>query len=234
MAGAKSKSNLSIVDPLETGREFVRSVGKPSTKWLADEAAQSGKTFLEQLLGLNLKKDSGTTHADKAPQSESPQQHKNVEIFNFMHHKNATEKPKVHAEKAPHRKTEAAPAIRYHEEIAQNREHASKGEMRDIQQNIEQIKIELSKLVNSSQVLKLEFAEVSVEQSSKNVGEYHINFFEWMLAVIRAAREKVEDSGAWLGTVQGKGAKKGYWGMFKQHGTTFGLSGERSVATQVG
>jgi hypothetical protein len=233
MAGAKSKSNLSIVDPLETGREFVRSVGKPSTKWLADEAAQSGRTFLEQLLGLNLKKDSGTTHADKAPQSEeSKQPHKNVEVFNFLNHKNASDKPKAHAEKASHRQAEAA--IDYHREITHNRERASKGEMHDIQQNIEQIKIELSKLVNSSQVLKLEFAEVSVEQSSKNVGEYHINFFEWMLTVIRAAREKVEDSGAWLGTVQGKGAKKGYWGMFKQHGTTFGLSGERSVATQVG
>ena len=233
MAGAKSKSNLSIVDPLETGREFVRAVGKPSTKWLADEAAQSGKTFLEQLLGLNLKKDSGTTHADKAPLSEdSKQPHKNVEIFNFSNHKNASDKPKEHAEKAPHRQAEAA--IDYHREIVKNRERASKGELHEVQQNIEQIKIELSKLVNSSQVLKLKFTEVSVEQSSKNVGEYHINFFQWMLAVIRTARERVEDSGAWLGTVKGKGAKKGYWGMFKQHGTTFGLSGERSVATQVG
>ena len=125
MAGAKSKSNLSIVDPLETGREFVRSVGKPSTKWLADEAAQSGKTFLEQLLGLNLKKDSGTTHADEAPQSEeSKQPHKNVEIFNFMNHKNASDKPKAHAEKAPHRQAEAA--IDYHREISQSRERASK------------------------------------------------------------------------------------------------------------
>ena len=56
-----------------------------------------------------------------------------------------------------------------------------------------------------------------------------------MDACCNSCREKkVEDSGAWLGKVQGKGAKKGYWGMFKQHGTTFGLSGERSVATQVG
>ena len=61
-----------------------------------------------------------------------------------------------------------------------------------------------------------------------------MNFFEWMLAVIRAAREKVEDSNAWLGTVKGKGAQRNYWNMFKKHGTTFGLSGERAVATQVG
>lgn len=233
MAGAKAKSNVPLVDTLETGRELVRSVGKPSKKWIADEASQSGKTFLEQLLGLNLKKGHEPVRADEAPHAEdASQKHKNVEIFNFLNHKSSSEKPKAHAEKASHRQAEAA--IDYHRDIVKSSERALKGETREIQQNIEQIKVELAKLVNSSQVLKMEFAEVSVEQSGKNVGEYHINFFEWMLAVIRAAREKVEDSGAWLGTVQGKGAKKGYWGMFKQHGTTFGLSGERAVATQVG
>jgi uncharacterized protein DUF5660 len=233
MKGAKSKSNLPVVDPFETGREFVRSLGKPSTKWLADEAQQSSRTFLEQILGLNLKKDSTSTHADGAAPVENvdpAHAHKNVEIFNFMKHKaSASEK---HAEKAPHRQAEAA--IDYHKNIVENRKQASKSEVREMQRNIEQIKVELSKLITSSQVLKLEFAEVSVEQTSPTIGEYHINFFEWMLVVIRTAREKVEDSNAWLGTVKGKGAKKDYWGMFKKHGTTFGLSGERAVATQVG
>jgi hypothetical protein len=55
-----------------------------------------------------------------------------------------------------------------------------------------------------------------------------------MLTVIRSARQKVEDSQSWMGAVKGKGAKRDYWGMFKKHGTTFGQSGERSVATSVG
>ena len=221
MTGAKSKSKIPIVDPLETGREFIHSLGKPSTKWLADEASQSGRALLEQILGIHPKEDS----------NQEP--HKNVEIFHFQKHKNATsEKPRAHAEKTPRRHAEAA--IDYHREIVKGREKASKGEMREMRQNIEQIKIELSKLVASSQGLKLEFAQVSVEQPTQNVGQYHLNFFEWMLAVIRSARQKVEDSGAWLGAVKGKGAKRNYWGMFKKHGTMFGLSGERAVATQVG
>jgi hypothetical protein len=125
-------------------------------------------------------------------------------------------------------------AMDYHHEIGKSREKASRTELSEMQRNIEEIKHELAKLVSSSQVLKLEFANIGVEQSGKNVGQYHLNFFEWMLAVIRTAREKVEDSGAWLGTVKGKGAKKDYWSMFQKHGTTFGLSGERSVATSVG
>jgi hypothetical protein len=55
-----------------------------------------------------------------------------------------------------------------------------------------------------------------------------------MLTVIRGARMKVEDSGAWLSTMQGKKGKKNYWAMFKKHGTSFGMSNERQVATQTG
>lgn len=234
MATTKAKSRQSVVNPLELGREAVRTIGQTVTKSTIDEAGESGKTFLEQLLGLSLKKDAkgapAETHAD-APEQQQAQPNGHVEIFNFQKHQgtSASEKPKAHAESARPREA----AIEYHREIVKNREKSSKSEMREMSSNIEQIKVELKKLIESSQVLKLEFAEVTVEQTP-TVSQYHLTFFEWMLAVIRSAREKVEDSGAWLGTVQGKGAKKGYWGMFKKHGTTFGLSGERAVATQVG
>ncbi|HLD02068.1 MAG TPA: DUF5660 family protein, partial [Patescibacteria group bacterium] len=60
------------------------------------------------------------------------------------------------------------------------------------------------------------------------------NFFEWMLSVIRIARMKVEDSGAWMAALSSKKKGKGYWQMFKKHGTTFGMSHERNVSTQTG
>lgn len=124
--------------------------------------------------------------------------------------------------------------MNYSQEIGRSSERASRGEMNEMQRNIQQIKQELAGLVASSQELKLQFAEVGVDTGTPTVGKYQVHFLEWMLAVIRSARQKVEDSGAWLNTVKGKGGKKDYWGMFKQHGTTFGMSGERSVATQVG
>jgi hypothetical protein len=233
MSGTKSKSKLSIVDPLETGRELVRSVGKPSSKWLADEASQSSKTFLEQLLGLNLTSKKEPIKADQQKEETSKTDTTVVEVFNhLLHRQSAGEQSKNHSEKKVHPRAEAA--IDYHRDIVKSRERASKGDLREVQRSIEEIKVELSKLVATSQVLKLEFAEVSVEQSNQNVGQYHLTFFEWMIAVIRSARQKVEDSGAWLNTIKGKGNKKSYWGMFKKHGTTFGLSGERAVATQVG
>lgn len=227
MASAKTKR--SIVDPLETGIESVHSISKKLSKHAINEAEESGKTFLSQLLGLDLHKKPQASHVENHAQSEKTSK-SGGEIFNFMNHRSTAEQPKAQIEKARPREA----AMNYSREIAQSSERASKGEMREMNQNIQQIKAELSKLVASSQVLKLEFATISVEQSSETVGQYHLNFFEWLLTVIRSAREKVEDSGAWLGTVKGKGTKKGYWGMFKKHGTTFGLSGERSVATQVG
>jgi hypothetical protein len=83
-------------------------------------------------------------------------------------------------------------------------------------------------------VLQIEFKEVAIEQRIVNPGKYHTSFFEWVLSAIRIARMKVEDSGAWLSASKGKKAKKDYWQMFKKHGTTFGLSNERVVATQTG
>jgi hypothetical protein len=69
----------------------------------------------------------------------------------------------------------------------------------------------------------------------KEVGKYHQNFFEWVLIQIQQARVRVEDSSSWLGAVNKKGqGQKGYGGMFKKHGTNFGMSNQRSVATQTG
>jgi hypothetical protein len=106
--------------------------------------------------------------------------------------------------------------------------------MREINEKLQQIMAELQRLISSSKELKLEFADVNVDAPPPQAGEYHLNFFDWLLLTIRTAREKVEDSGAWLNAVKGKNKKKGYWGMFKKHGTSFGLSNERSIATQAG
>jgi hypothetical protein len=83
----------------------------------------------------------------------------------------------------------------------------------------------------------MEFGGFTVQQTTKEPGKYYINFFEWLLIVIKTAQEKVENSRAWLNTVKGKGRKgdtPDYWQMYKKHGTSFGPSSERSTATQTG
>jgi uncharacterized protein DUF5660 len=224
MSGIRRKTSQSFADPIELGRESLHSISKRIKKGAVDEAKESGKAFFEQLLGLDLKKGNAAP-AETAQHTEAEQSNV-VEIVSFLR--------KQDTHHAAERTPKAEAAMHYHQEIATTGERASRAETQQMQHTVEQIKVELSRLVATSQVLKMEFAEVSVEQTTHNVGQYHLNFFEWMLAVIRSAREKVEDSGAWLSTVKGKGTKRGYWGMFKKHGTTFGLSGERAVATQTG
>jgi hypothetical protein len=123
----------------------------------------------------------------------------------------------------------------YHREIAHYAERAHYREVSEVEQRVQQILSELQRLVDSSStILQAEYQEISVMQKPAEVGKYHINFFDWMLSVIQNARMKVEDSGAWLSTMQGKKGKKNYWAMFKKHGTSFGMSNERQVATQSG
>ena len=72
-------------------------------------------------------------------------------------------------------------------------------------------------------------AEVPVDP-----GIYHVNFYEKLKAVLKTLREQIDDSRSWLTLHQSRKKKMGYWGMFKKHGTTFGLSNERSIATSAG
>jgi Domain of unknown function (DUF5660) len=236
MSNTKSKSRQSFVDPSELGREAVRTIKQGTVR----EAQESAKTFLSQLLGIDFSKDEGTnaveTHNKTQHAEEVPAKATGGEIFDLAKHLLHTEKGKAYSEKAPKQHIEAA--MDYHgqfrNEIVKSREKASGIEQREMQHNVWQIKKELNKLIESSNDLKVEFASITVEQTTTTVGQYHLNFLEWMLTVIRSARQKVEDSQSWVNAIKGKGAKKSYWGMFKKHGTTFGLSGERAVATQVG
>lgn len=141
------------------------------------------------------------------------------------------QKQKVSEEKFPALNIE--PGIDYRREIIHGERKILQRQTQEIAAKIQEIIIELKRLTTSSKELQVQFKEVSVAQVP-NPGKYHQTFFEWMLIVIKQARMKVEDSGAWLAAAKSKNAKKQYWSMFKKHGTSFGLSNERVVATQTG
>ena len=124
--------------------------------------------------------------------------------------------------------------IDYASEIIHGEKRITAERGREMEGQIQQIVSELKRLTASSKVLQSEFKEVVMDQRITKPGKYHVSFFEWVLTVIRSARIRVEDSGAWLSTFKSKKKDKQYWGMFKKHGTSFGMSNERNVATQVG
>lgn len=129
---------------------------------------------------------------------------------------------------------DAEPGIDYRSEILHGEKRIARQQENELTQKIDEIIVELKRLASSSKVLEVKFQEITVEQRIVNPGKYHVSFYEWFLAVIRSARIQVEDAGSWQAMFKSKKAQRQYWNMFKKHGTTFGLSNERVVATQTG
>ncbi len=102
-----------------------------------------------------------------------------------------------------------------------------------IKQQIEAVRAELAALSKSIKMLTTDIHK-AVTEVPVAPGVYHVNFYEKLRAVLQMLREQIDDSRSWLTMHQSRKKKMGYWGMFKKHGTTFGLSNERSIATSAG
>lgn len=103
-----------------------------------------------------------------------------------------------------------------------------------IQELIKEIRREIISLQQTQKSMLAEAAKITVEQLPEKPGIYHIHFLEWILKTLRDLRKKVSESASWLGVMRGKQKKMGFWGNYKKHGTQYGLSGERTAATQSG
>lgn len=102
------------------------------------------------------------------------------------------------------------------------------------QREIRQILEELKMLAVSVKSFEHEVAKITMEAPPKRAGIYHKNFFEWLAHMIRDMRKKVNEGNTWLAVFNSKKKKRGYWQMFKKHGTSFALSDERGIATSAG
>ncbi len=102
-----------------------------------------------------------------------------------------------------------------------------------IKQKIEAVRTELAALAQSVKRLHSEISN-SVAETPVNPGIYHVNFFERLKGILKILRQQIEDSRSWLLLSTGRKKKMGYWSKYKKHGTQFGLSSERTTATQAG
>lgn len=100
-------------------------------------------------------------------------------------------------------------------------------------QQIEMIRQELAELAKALKNLHTE-VQTAISQEPVDPGIYHINFYEQLRSFMVVLRQQIEDSRSWLAAFNTRKKKMGYWGMFKKHGTTFGLSNERALATSAG
>jgi hypothetical protein len=105
---------------------------------------------------------------------------------------------------------------------------------REVKQAVENIRAEIKNLMKTSKIVERTVKDATAEQAPVKPGKYHISFFEFVLSVLRDATRKLEDA-ANLGAVfTSKKQQSKYWTKYKSHGTQFGLSGERTTATQTG
>ncbi len=102
-----------------------------------------------------------------------------------------------------------------------------------LKEQVEAIRNELKALAASIKSLNSEIQK-TVTEVPVDPGIYHKNFFERLRSVLQLLREQIDDSRSWMNLYSGRKQKKGYWNSYKKHGTSFGLSNERTMATQAG
>ncbi len=218
---AKLKQQITRNALIETLREESNEFGSDFKKHLKTNVKGAGADALTQVLGQN----------------ETITQNKNLggdlkmgEEINLSTKSHSTE-----AQAAPkkERKQNISAALEYHAEMARSSDRINRKESREIQSQINEIMAELQRLVSSTdKVMQMQYADFSVGQAPVTPGKYHVNFFSWVLTVIRTTRQKVEDSGAWLQVSKKKGGVLNE--AWKKGNTSVTMSNERQVATQSG
>ena len=208
--------------------ESLLNIGSGVLKSFANDVVkQSGSDFLSQMVSV------GATEKTQSPEKVSGELIPGQEV-SFANLKNVKTEKK--AEKSREKPLIEA-GIDYTREILHGGRIIEQKENQRNYSLIQQILTELKQLTAMSKQLQVEFKEVTIEQRITKPGKYHVSLFQWILAVIKQAKMKVEDSKAWLATAKNKHAKKrNYWELAdeKVGGTSFSLSGERVVATQTG
>lgn len=127
------------------------------------------------------------------------------------------------------------PAINYIQEIVHAERKVQARDQHETKIKIQEIIIEIRKLTKSSKELAVQFKDIEkMEYVPENAGKYHANFVEWVLSMVRSARERVDNAISWTNAIKSKKSQKQYWSLFKKHGTKFALSGERYMVTQTG
>lgn len=133
-------------------------------------------------------------------------------------------------------KTETVTAMgrEFAAEIVHASTKADKEISHELQVKYNEILLELKALGESSKELKAEVEVLTVEQTTEDIGVYHVSFVEGLLIKLREIRESVDDGLAWFKALRSKSSAKGYRSMAKKAGTSFTLSNERTASTQSG
>jgi E3 ubiquitin-protein ligase DOA10 len=174
------------------------------------------KSFAKDFVGGTAKNAVDTLTKGQAS-NEQPE-----EKFNFEEYLNAQEQQIRNQERARFE------AIKREENVIFSREK------QQIKVQIETLQTQIKGMAKDQAGLMSEIDKTAF-QAVVNPGVYHQNFFDRLIHLIKIARKKIADSRSWMSLHNHRGSQKnGYWQNVKSKGTSFLLSGERTVATQTG
>ncbi len=240
MAKQRTGYSQRAANPIETATGPGRAYAGEKSKSVKDQVANQfdgiGDDFLSQLLGYDYKEPSKKMQSQGEMQ---PGEAIDLRAFSVKAEMKAQfpNYSDISSYSETYEKTENKPeilaGIDYRREILYGTERLTKKEAAELQQRVQQILDELSKLISASVMLQAEFS-VTVERAPEKAGTYHVNFFEWLLTWIRNLRTKTEEAGSWLSVMKSKKSQRKYGKMAKKLGTKFTLANERTPATQTG
>ncbi len=99
---------------------------------------------------------------------------------------------------------------------------------------VQELAIEVKRLEQQTAELTSAIKKVTVETRPIKGGIYHLNFLHMVISMLKDLRKRVSESRQWLSLWSKKKQQKGYWQMFKKHGTSFAMSEERAIASANG
>lgn len=103
----------------------------------------------------------------------------------------------------------------------------------EIKNEIDNLRLEIKKLVQSTQNLDHEITQV-IEQNIPQANEYQLSFLQRIKKIIISFRQKVDESSLWLNSLNHKKSRKNaFWGNVKNKksgGEQYLFSSEHSVS----
>ncbi len=130
------------------------------------------------------------------------------------------------------RKLQQLQSVQKQEKEVYNLQH--KAVQEQIHKLMQELSVEVKRLEAQTAELTADVKKITVESMPSNPSLYHLNFFDWVIGTLRDLRKRVSESRLWLNMWNQKKKQKGYWAMFKKHGTSFAMSDERSAASSAG
>ncbi|HEX7042026.1 MAG TPA: DUF5660 family protein [Patescibacteria group bacterium] len=214
-SGSKKKVQKPVYNDLEIDNPLK------SLKNVGDTIVKSAKTGIQDAGADMWNSILGVGKYDKNP-SPKPKMGGDLTPGQAVDLKNGQQEKQAPKNEAP---------MNYNREVAEAGQYTVQKEAQQMRQEVQSIIYELKRLAASTKAIQKD-VEIAIGPSAPTkVGTYHKNFFEWMLIVIRDARQRVENSGAWLQSVKGK--KKGIFTKLKKNMSQL-MSGERSSSNQTG